>query len=268
MTPRHGFSLVELLVVITIIVVLLALLSPALDKAVYESELAACAAKLKAHGGIATLYAMDHRRSYLWRPAIRAELNWRPDYLAFTQNSPDWDDRPGLRRYMDINAIFVCPLNKRVDFELAEQYVVDPRVTLISSYQFWYGFRYRPLRGMFRLGDRLEWKEGASGSVDRFSVLASDTDMANFQNRWSNVGHPDQTEFLRAAYSQANGVWSFWARWENMVPNRGPIDRGFVFEDNSAALMREVILDDPRLIPVGEYSGLTSSSATRTWLPR
>lgn len=33
MVPRHGFSLIELLVVITIIVVLLTMLTPALDKA-------------------------------------------------------------------------------------------------------------------------------------------------------------------------------------------------------------------------------------------
>src|ERR1041384_4524111 len=42
-----AFTLVELLVVVAIIVVLLSLLTPALDKAIYQAELAVCGADLR-----------------------------------------------------------------------------------------------------------------------------------------------------------------------------------------------------------------------------
>ena len=42
MRAQSAFTLVELMVVITIIVLLLALMMPALDKAVYQAELASC----------------------------------------------------------------------------------------------------------------------------------------------------------------------------------------------------------------------------------
>ena len=48
MPIRNGFTLVELLVVITIIVILLALLAPALDKAIYQAELAVCGTRVRA----------------------------------------------------------------------------------------------------------------------------------------------------------------------------------------------------------------------------
>ena len=46
--PR-AFTLVELLVVITIIVVLLGLLSPALDRAMHEAVMVKCGAQLSQH---------------------------------------------------------------------------------------------------------------------------------------------------------------------------------------------------------------------------
>jgi prepilin-type N-terminal cleavage/methylation domain-containing protein len=63
--PRtHGFSLVELLVVITILVLLLALLSPALDKAMHRMELTACAARQHGLLTIFNGYAAAERRKY------------------------------------------------------------------------------------------------------------------------------------------------------------------------------------------------------------
>ena len=57
-----GFTLVELLVVITIIVVLMALLAPALEKAIYEAELVSCAGNLKLWGTMSHDFARDHQR--------------------------------------------------------------------------------------------------------------------------------------------------------------------------------------------------------------
>jgi prepilin-type N-terminal cleavage/methylation domain-containing protein/prepilin-type processing-associated H-X9-DG protein len=59
-TPR-GFTLVELLVVITVIVILMAMLAPALDKAMEAAQRAVCAAHLHQVGAGLEQYAGDHK---------------------------------------------------------------------------------------------------------------------------------------------------------------------------------------------------------------
>jgi prepilin-type N-terminal cleavage/methylation domain-containing protein len=67
--PCAGFTIVELLVVISIIVVLLALLAPALDQAIYQAELSVCGAKLRSLGGGLVNYALGSQRRYpQWPP--------------------------------------------------------------------------------------------------------------------------------------------------------------------------------------------------------
>ena len=274
MNFRNGFTLVELLVVVSIIVVLLALLMPALDQAVYQAELAVCGARLKGHGTAAIAYTMDFKRRYLHRPGVHEADYWRADWMAFTTD-PQNDDRPALRPYMPINKMVACPLVQEVDFDHAEQYAnVFPAVLLYTSFTYWYGFRYTGQKGMFRMGDRLGWREGAAGPSTSFSVLASDTDVVSFSGRYSNSAHPDKDEFLvLTTFTNARGtnyhnMFSFWGRWST-DPDRGPMDRSFVFDDLSAQTFNDVLLeDDPRMVPVSEYSHRTTSELSRSWLPR
>src|ERR1051325_2010409 len=81
-----GFTVVELLVVITIIVVLLSLLAPAMDRAIYQAELAVCESRLKAIGTGSQVYAMDYQRHYPVRSAVQVATQptgpWRPNELA------------------------------------------------------------------------------------------------------------------------------------------------------------------------------------------
>src|ERR1041385_7156002 len=64
----RAFTLIELLIVVTVIVVLLALLTPALDRAIYQAELTVCASRLHATGVAVTSYASQYRRTYPYRP--------------------------------------------------------------------------------------------------------------------------------------------------------------------------------------------------------
>ncbi len=63
-----GFTLVELLVVVSIIAILLALLTPALDKAMDEATKSQCAANLHAFGSGHFNYAMDNKRRIMTMP--------------------------------------------------------------------------------------------------------------------------------------------------------------------------------------------------------
>ncbi|HVL39702.1 MAG TPA: type II secretion system protein, partial [Fimbriimonadaceae bacterium] len=75
MNNRAAFTLVELLVVITILVVLLAMLTPAMDRAIYQAQLTVSAANLKSIAGGVTTYATEQQRKYPHRRA----LNEYPD---------------------------------------------------------------------------------------------------------------------------------------------------------------------------------------------
>jgi len=195
---RSGFTLVELLVVITILVILLALLTPALDRAIYQAELASCAGgNLKTIGSSVTLYAFDSRRSYPHRAGVRnLDLQWQAmqTYSPDAREIPLADDRPILRNYFPINKTLNDPLGPgQADYDGAD---IDTFV--YSSYGLWFGWNYqyeynnptapppRLGRGMSKLGDRFSWGQ------ESFDVLASDHDRIYFAtNDWSLNSHPD-----------------------------------------------------------------------------
>jgi competence protein ComGC len=127
-----AFTLVELLVVITLIVVLLALLTPALDRAVYQAELVVCSARLHALGTSVTHYAMDHQRRY---PARAVS-----DSAGGSQRRPteikvhmEYDERPILKGFLQINAMLNCPLTQRMDYEEN----IDPESSINVPYGLW-----------------------------------------------------------------------------------------------------------------------------------
>jgi prepilin-type N-terminal cleavage/methylation domain-containing protein len=147
---HRGFTLVELLVVVAIIVVLLALLTTALSAAIYQAELATCAAGQRSIATSTLTYAMGHRRSYPHRPgALEAEY-WMPSLIydpgLFSTSSAGgiaFDDRFALRQFLSVNASLNDPLAAAVDFENSD-------AVLLVGYHLWFGFRYYGQRGMLR----------------------------------------------------------------------------------------------------------------------
>src|ERR1041385_1821345 len=168
MRCARGFTLIELLVVISIIVVLLALLTPALDKAVYQAELAVCAARLKGIDTSVTVYAAQFKRYYPWRPGVHDSGAAWVEIQLYNAGSPvfsdgiTYDDRSSFSAAFDINAFLTCPFTGKVD------YVNSKSTTFINSaYSPWFGFGFPGEPGMFKLGDRFGWQDRRASCRER-----------------------------------------------------------------------------------------------------
>ena len=229
-----GFTLVELLVVITVIVVLMALLAPALDKAVYQAELAVCAARLDAIGLGANSYAIDQRRTYPHRTLAAGAL--RPMMISYGgPTGGRLDDRPRLVNHIGLKAL-LHPMTAKLDLSAEAN---GPDTDVFSSYCLWFGWQIidgKGSKGLKRIGDRLNYHNGVDQYA--FPILASDADSVQTGWGFSQASHPDPGgPYLGTLQNQGGDpvsggfTYSFWTHVSSL--NKGPIDRQFVYTDGS-----------------------------------
>jgi prepilin-type N-terminal cleavage/methylation domain-containing protein len=256
---KRGFTLIELLVVITIIVVLLALLAPALDRAIYQAELAVCAAQQKTVTTGAAAYAVQYARAYPHRPT-RQGFNLTVDIVR-----GGVDDRPTIRLYIPIRAL-LDPFTAAVDLETRDSYWVQS-----AFYSLWFGVGYPGQAGMKRLGDRFSWDaRDATGKTQRasFDFLVTDSDYITNQNgRQLYSSHPDDAGRLKTEFAQdvpdvfgllaptftggqfGSGItFSYWTG-----ADRGPVDLNYGRADGSVARFNRVLVpydDRMHAVPV------------------
>jgi prepilin-type N-terminal cleavage/methylation domain-containing protein len=254
---RTAFTLVELMVVLAVIVILLALLSPALDRAVYQAELSICGSQLRGIAVGANAYAVGNRRSYPYRAQVNgngAHLN----RLALGNNAA-LDDRPRLRPYMPLTKIMQDPLNGKFDID-----TLYPNAEVYGSYNLWFWVRFqsRNSRGMYKVGDRWTWTNNDSGQPIeyRFNYLASDRD--RFLNvEWVANPHPDSsgtTSLVEwkepsspADSAPPNERIYAQAEWNTVGRNRtdrGLIDMNFASDDTSVIRYNAVAHDEWRKV--------------------
>ena len=276
-----GFSLVELLVVITIIVILLALLAPALDKAIYQTQLAVCGARLKALGGSAMTYAFDSRRAYPHRRIVQQGGGYWTNQL--TNNN--FDDRLVLRSHFVLNAMLNDPFTRAVDYE---NFAKDPggRPTwAFSAYDLWFGWRWVGMKAMARIGDRFTWVvPSAMGTAEySFDLLATDMDWQTPDALNFIAGHPDAEPHAMhqrrmdnqsydptsesASFATSAGTLLAWAWWDVRGVRRGPVDRNFAHQDGSVGRMITVTPDDPRCIRASYTANGGAGAPWKTQVP-
>ena len=230
-----AFTLVELLVVITIVIVLLALLAPGLEKAIYQAQLATCAAKLDGYHGAMTSGAVTYRRRYPDRPTR---------YMPTVVNEifAGGDSRPALRPYLgeSLNAMLNDPLSKAVDIDGSVS------VTLVSvSYAMWDGFPTGPnQRVMRKLGDRWSWSGGPDGTPGNgddveynFDLLAQDYEF-RYATPYHVSSHPDSDNLM----------------WESVLQdtNRETRSSWFIDSDTFGLLDFNVAYQDGSVLRVAE----------------
>lgn len=259
---KQAFTLIELLVVVAIIVVLLALLVPAMDKALYQAEMAVCAAQLRGIGSGAQMYAADFKRYYPHREGLAETSSYSPDTIA----RDNYDDRVKIRPYM-APKIFVDPLTESVDLGFGEPgtFPTDPGGYFYATYHLWYGWNWReptPMRGMKKIGDRFVWDGLDAQGNDRlysFSYLAGDHDYVDQDGGSTHGSHSDRDGVMfnlvlqnadfsgvsEAAFAMSAGRKVTLSRWQSITTSeRGDIDMNFVNDDGSVVRFDGVTYDE------------------------
>jgi prepilin-type N-terminal cleavage/methylation domain-containing protein len=242
----RGFTLVELLVVIAIVVLLMAMLAPALERAIYHAALVQCAAQQKLVASGCIHYAFDYRKAYPWRSACHdPEAAYQSRHLKNNETangqtgvptgwtgrpgvlSAGHDDRPELAPYMDLQ-VFIDPLTTKISMTGEE---VDTISWLQVPYNLIAGFWYANIRtGMTRMGSRMEINNTT------FTVLISDMELLGTNSEESQMSHPDPEGRYRLNVADNQnitpGYWSITtAAWWGPWRQRGPIDANAGFDD-------------------------------------
>lgn len=230
-----GFTLVELLVVISIIVVLLAMLAPAMDQAVYRAELVSCSSRLKAIGTTMPTYALNHQRLYPHRLAVSGNNAAQPSKIA---NSA-FDDRDLIAPYLSINDNLQCPFVHKID---VDDETDGPGQHIYISYSLFHGWKFRDTRAtraLRKLGDRFDW------DGDSFNVLAADVDGVRPSIDQTYGSHPDADGFLTRQHAQKKpfaGFGTITLSWWSSITTdeRPPVDFNYLFTDGEVRTIERV----------------------------
>lgn len=273
-----GYSLVELLVVLAIVMMLFAMAATALDSAMYKAELAVCASRLHAMTSGLVTYAVGHKRRYPHRRGV-GDGDWEPHKLA--QNLPGRglnDERPMLDGYVSLDTM-LDPLCPQVSIDIADTQPQD--IVFRNSHQ-WAGFQWFGNQGMLKIGDRLTWTDSVNYSparTFRFTLLASDRDTINQGQELVDSSHPDADGLLVSMKWQSEDVsggfglladtviqatYSGWYRLGEAV--RGKSDLNYGYDDGSIERFDQVLYrDDPRMTPVPHFANPAGVPTVGSW---
>ncbi|MBI1336523.1 MAG: prepilin-type N-terminal cleavage/methylation domain-containing protein [Phycisphaera sp.] len=219
----HGFTLVELLVVVAIITLLIAVLLPSLQGARYQARLIICGSNLKQAGSGLTTYAADNKGVY---PVANHSVGCGEDLL---RNNPDeiavrtsgtvcWHDiYPLLVDYYGskraMKSVYMCPL--------VEPIYADHETNYASTFPYAYSsfLRYVPYMLWFnRKGPepmgRLDqgWRTSGGTIANKMTnVLMSDLMRWNRGTDGPNWGnHPGTSAVVK--------IWSNYRGWASYLP--------------------------------------------------
>jgi prepilin-type N-terminal cleavage/methylation domain-containing protein len=109
MTPRHGFTMLEVLLVMAVIIILAGMVYPSIETMYGNARLTAAADQIRARWADARTQAIEECRAY--RFAIQADGRFRiaPDSSRYWPNNPTAPDDPDDPDVQEIEIIETLP---------------------------------------------------------------------------------------------------------------------------------------------------------------
>jgi prepilin-type N-terminal cleavage/methylation domain-containing protein len=248
----HGFTLVELLVVISIIAVLLSILMPALNKVRDQARRTTCTTNIRQQGIAMVAYASENRNKY---PAAPAPGWWPFGGLAnwtVANGTPSWASGtyvPAgqmalfLKKYLISPEVFYCPsarvnrtyISKEEHWDApakkysSEKYLGFRCYSSYSSYATWAGYGY-DASGVFfdTLWETEEEKNlfinrTAHNTLSRSNtVVLSDIILADYgayAQTWNNHCRAGKSLGGSVQYNDGSAKWVDFSKTQIMIKN-------------------------------------------------
>ncbi|MEO0477730.1 MAG: prepilin-type N-terminal cleavage/methylation domain-containing protein [Planctomycetota bacterium] len=255
---RRAFSLIELLVVISIIALLIAILLPALGRAKHSAMLSQCLSNQRqvAIGGMN--HAADNKE--LW-PEREMPFNENglsaPHVLKFSSGEADkaYDDRPALTPYIDLNLVGQCPFNKQLDYENSTADQIQ------GNYNFYFGFEfYSNEQRMENISDKMTF------DGDEFDIIVGDMTKVYADRPWTRSAHPVKGTGGMGANVRDDATWTSASYLLTGTIDRGGLELNFTRTDGSGFTIGSIQPEDPRLKKV-PYKHGNPVAARWTLLP-
>jgi prepilin-type N-terminal cleavage/methylation domain-containing protein len=254
-----AFTLVELLVVITVIAVLIGLLLPGLSHARYTATFVQCGSNIRGVGQSATIYANDYRSWFPTRKVVKDSAGQA--FIIQLQGASyplGGDDRPMFKDYFDIDHAFTCPFSPLGGTSRDK---TTATVQIGAAYELYFGYRVLNTRvsSMLKVDDVITY------GTDKFNILAADMDYS-YSAPARKSAHPDKLGILKPRLLN-NGI-SYESSYYTTTTNvRGGMDRNFVYNDGSVRPLYNLGTSaalEPRLKALPQYPAAVSDV---TFLP-
>lgn len=240
------FTLMELLVVITVIAILVALLLPVLARARHKARMVLCLSNVRQVGLGLTMSAQDHDGDWPVQNRIPGA-----DFAFNMVQVPHFDNRDSYRNYIDAS-IMNCPYRGGSAFDY-DAPLVDGRF-LPHSYNIYAGFQYnavtRPCvtQSMVTVADDLEC-DGES-----FDVIASDVTW--YRTNRLGLSHPASG----LDWLEGTSVYNFYCGFDSGVYEMfRNVDLNFAHSDGSASTFARVNYFSDRFGAIPDKGGNSSS---------
>jgi prepilin-type N-terminal cleavage/methylation domain-containing protein len=261
---KKGFTLVELLVVISIIAVLLSVLMPALSSARNQAKITVCLSSVRQVALGALTYEAQARRlpSHLWEVSIDSfgRSDALPKQVAMGLLNTRYDVRSIYKSFVNVD-YFKCPMVPKWDMPVSK---IDSTYNIYSDYFISGGYwasikkdqKWSDIVGRKYTSSVLFTKSSEYWTYGgyKFNVLFGDCLWRKISSNQLRTNHPVKgvaTKFLLSPPNKDKWAEAFYygiyTKDDEMNRNISKIKSNYIFADGSGSTLKG---DDPRMVEV------------------